>query len=144
MKTQLQIFYEEQRKIAERDILFTEMVRDGSMTNQQLQKLVDKWPHRYGCYANFIGRLHDEVESLTEGSLEGRIKHLETSHDILGQLTNYMLCNYNDDHWDSTTRELLEEANAHIGGEPIVWIVHDDEDYGGDYSGEHEDENQPV
>lgn len=63
MKTQLQMFYEEQRKIGDRDILFMDMVRDGSMTNQQLQRLVDKWPHRYGGYAGFIGKLQDEVES---------------------------------------------------------------------------------
>ena len=57
------MFYEEQRKIGDRDILFMDMVRDGSMTNQQLQRLVDKWPHRYGGYAGFIGKLQDEVES---------------------------------------------------------------------------------
>lgn len=63
MKTQLQIFYEVDRKIGERNELFMDMVRDGSMTNQQLHKLVNRWPERYGCYAGFIGKLKDEGET---------------------------------------------------------------------------------
>lgn len=60
MKTQLQIFYEVDRKIGERNELFMDMVRDGSMTNQSLERLVARWPERYGSYAGFIGKLQDE------------------------------------------------------------------------------------
>jgi hypothetical protein len=63
VKTQLQIFYEVDRKIGERNELFMDMVRDGSMTNQQLEKLVARWPERYGGYAGFIGKLKDEGET---------------------------------------------------------------------------------
>jgi len=35
----------------------------------------------------------------------------------------------NDDNWDGTTRELLEEANDYIGNQPIVWNIEDEPDY---------------
>lgn len=63
MKTQLQIFYEEQRKIGERDRFMMDLIRDNDLANQQLQKLIDRWPSRYSGYAGFIGKLPDEVKA---------------------------------------------------------------------------------
>lgn len=63
MKTQLQIFYEVDRMISECHELFMDMVRDGSMTNQDLQKMVDRYPNMYSRFAGFIGKLKDEEKS---------------------------------------------------------------------------------
>lgn len=43
------------------------------------------------------------------------------STTLLRELVNGLLRNYPDAQWDTTTRHCLEEANAHLGGEPIVW-----------------------
>lgn len=40
---------------------------------------------------------------------------------LLRELVNGLLRNYPDAQWDATTRLCLEEANTHLGGEPIVW-----------------------
>lgn len=61
MKTQLQIFYEEQRKIGERDRFMMDLIRDNDLTNQQLERLIKHQPDRYGRYEGFIGKLPDEV-----------------------------------------------------------------------------------
>lgn len=60
MKTQLQIFYEEERKIGEANELFMEMVRDGTMTNQCLAAMIKRRPHKWGRFAGFTGKLKDE------------------------------------------------------------------------------------
>lgn len=61
MKTQLQILYEEQRKIGERDRFMMDLIRDNDLTNQHLERLIKHRPDRYGAYAGFIGKLLDEV-----------------------------------------------------------------------------------
>ena len=63
MKTQLQIFYEEQLKIGERDRFMTDLIRDNDLTNQQLERLIKHRPDRYGRYEGFIGKLLDEVRA---------------------------------------------------------------------------------
>jgi hypothetical protein len=45
MKTQLQIFYEEQRKIGERDRFMMDLIRDNDLTNQHLER-PDQTPAR--------------------------------------------------------------------------------------------------
>ena len=59
MKTQLQMFYDEQRKIADRDQAFMDMINDpdNPMTNTDLKCLIARWPERYSRYAGFIGKL---------------------------------------------------------------------------------------
>lgn len=63
MKTQLQMFYEQQAKIAARNEAFMALVNhpDSPITNQDLEALIARWPERYGMYAGFIGKLKDEV-----------------------------------------------------------------------------------
>lgn len=61
MKTQLQIFYEEQLKIGERDRFMMDLIRDNDLTNQHLERLIKHRPDRYGRYEGFIGKLLDEV-----------------------------------------------------------------------------------
>ena len=61
MKTQVQIFYEEQLKIGERDRFMMDLIIDNDLTNQQLERLVKHRPDRSGRYEGFIGKLLDEV-----------------------------------------------------------------------------------
>lgn len=61
--------------------------------------------------------------------LKDYIQKLETARNMLSGLVHYLTNNYGDDHWDSTTRELLEEANDYIGNQPIVWNIEDEPDY---------------
>jgi len=63
MKTQLQIFYEEDRKIGDGNELFMEMVRDGTMTNQSLAAMIKRRTQKWGRFAGFIGKLKDEGET---------------------------------------------------------------------------------
>lgn len=49
-----------------------------------------------------------------------------TSHNLLEALVRYLTDNYEDDLWDSTTRELLEGANDHLGWPKIEWNIDDD------------------
>jgi hypothetical protein len=56
MPTQMQMFYQEQRKIADLNALFMEMVKDG-MTRAELQKLITKRPHVYGRFSNWLPML---------------------------------------------------------------------------------------
>lgn len=62
-----------------------------------------------------------------DGWSAGHRKYLEISHNHLGGLVNYLLRNYPDDQWDDSTKEMIEDANAHLGGEPIKWSNEDDE-----------------
>ena len=54
--TQLQTFYTEQRKIADSNALFLEMVQDG-MTRRDLEKLIDKRPTLWGRFAGYLATL---------------------------------------------------------------------------------------
>ena len=65
-----------------------------------------------------------EVEGLKD-----YINKLEVFRAMLSGLVHYLTNNYADDHWDGTTRELLEEANDYLGEQPIVWNIEDEPDY---------------
>jgi hypothetical protein len=56
---QLQMFYREQRRIGEKDAIFMELIRHPTnpLTNDDLRKMVARWPDRYGKYAGFVGKL---------------------------------------------------------------------------------------
>ena len=56
-KTQVQMFYEEQKNIGEANELFMELLNHPTnpLTEQDLIKLVARWPERYGRFAGFIG-----------------------------------------------------------------------------------------
>lgn len=55
-KTQLQMFYEEQRKIADAEQLFVEMVRDG-LTRAELQAAINRRPALWERYENWLAVL---------------------------------------------------------------------------------------
>lgn len=52
-KTQYQMFYEEQRKIADADHLFMELVRDG-LTRAELQAAINRRPALWEHYENWL------------------------------------------------------------------------------------------
>jgi hypothetical protein len=52
-KTQYQMFYEEQRKIADADHLFMELVRDG-LTRAELQAAINRRPALWERYENWL------------------------------------------------------------------------------------------
>ena len=53
MKTQLQIFYQEQRKLSEVNATFSEIVKQG-LTRNQLAKLIKKRPALWSRFSNWL------------------------------------------------------------------------------------------
>lgn len=49
------------------------------------------------------------------------------STQLLGELVSRLTRDYPDALWDGTTRELLDEANDHLGWEKLVWNLDNDE-----------------
>ena len=56
MKTQHQIFYEEQRKIADLNLAFLCMVEDG-LTREELMTLIERRPEKYERFENWLEKL---------------------------------------------------------------------------------------
>jgi hypothetical protein len=56
--TQAQMYYQAQRKQADGDNLFMEMVKDGSMTKGSLRKLIERRPETWGRYSNWLDSPH--------------------------------------------------------------------------------------
>ena len=63
MKTQLQMYREAEQWIFDRNRAFMEMVNDpvNPLTNQDLERLIARWPERYEMYSGWLGKLTDEV-----------------------------------------------------------------------------------
>ena len=63
MKTQYQMYREAEQRLFDRNNAFLEMVNDpvNPMTNQDLERLIARWPERYERYSNWLGKLTDEV-----------------------------------------------------------------------------------
>ena len=63
MKTQLQMYQEAEQWIFDRNRAFMEMVNDpvNPLTNQDLERLIARWPERYEMYSGWLGKLKDEV-----------------------------------------------------------------------------------
>ncbi len=53
---QIQMYYAAVRRDGELNELFLELVRDG-MARDELQKLIDKRPERYGRFSGWLERL---------------------------------------------------------------------------------------
>lgn len=58
---QAQMYYQEERKAAEANLLFLDMVKDG-MTRQQLQRLIDRRPALWGRWSNWLDTLPESGE----------------------------------------------------------------------------------
>lgn len=54
---QKQMFYQESRKIAEANELFSEMMRNGEMTKRDLTALIKRRPEKWSRFAGFMSRL---------------------------------------------------------------------------------------
>lgn len=57
--TQLQLYYQEQRKIADRDILMAELLKSDPPTKSEFDELLKKRPHIYSRYKAFRDELPD-------------------------------------------------------------------------------------
>ena len=59
MKTQMQLYKEAERKLAEANQAFMDMVNDpvNPLTNDDLERLITRWPERYGRFSGFLGKL---------------------------------------------------------------------------------------
>ena len=64
MKTQFQMFYEAHRRIADLNNAFMDLVPDASnpMTKQDLERLIARWPEKYGMFVEFLKAMPDEVQ----------------------------------------------------------------------------------
>jgi len=63
MKTQLQMYREAKQKLFDANRAFMEMVNDpvNPMTNQDLERLIARFPARWERFSGFVGKLKDEV-----------------------------------------------------------------------------------
>ena len=63
MKTQLQMYREAEQKLFDANRAFMEMVNDpvNPMTNQDLERLIARFPARWERFSGFVGKLKDEV-----------------------------------------------------------------------------------
>jgi len=60
MKSQLQMFYEEQRKIADANLTFLELVEDG-LTRQELQRNIERRPELWARFSNWLDKLPEDL-----------------------------------------------------------------------------------
>lgn len=63
MKTQLQMYRDAEQKLFDANRVFMEMVNDpvNPMTNQDLERLIARFPARWERFSGFVGKLKDEV-----------------------------------------------------------------------------------
>lgn len=63
MKTQLQMYWEAEQKLFDANRVFMEMVNDpvSPLTNQELERLIARFPARWERFSGFVGKLKDEV-----------------------------------------------------------------------------------
>ena len=64
MATQVQMYYQAHAKIAEANLTFLELVKDG-MTREELQKNIDRRPSLWGRYANWLKTLPSSADRPT-------------------------------------------------------------------------------
>lgn len=76
-----------------------------------------------------VARSFMYYDEMRAGWLDGRTSYFKNSHAHLGGLVNYLLRNYPDDQWDDSTKEMFEAANAHLGNQPIEWMVDGPEEH---------------
>lgn len=55
----MQLYKEAERKLAEANQAFMDMVNDpvNPLTNEDLERLIARWPERYGRFSGFLGKL---------------------------------------------------------------------------------------
>ena len=71
MKTQKQMHYEAMKKQADKNQIFSDMVKDG-MTFFELETLISKHPEKYSCFENWLPILaiKEGFETIRENGLE--------------------------------------------------------------------------
>ena len=48
------MFYEQNHKYCERMSLVSDMIRSKEMTREDLRKLIERWPERYGMFSDIF------------------------------------------------------------------------------------------
>ena len=63
MKTQLQMYRDAEQRIFDRNREFLELVSHPTnpLTNQDLERLIARFPARWERFSGFVGKLKDEV-----------------------------------------------------------------------------------
>jgi len=63
VKTQYKMYQEAEQRIFDRNNAFLEMVNDpvNPLTNQDLERLIARFPVRWARFSGFVGKLKDEV-----------------------------------------------------------------------------------
>ena len=66
MKTQMQMYREAEQRLFDRNALFLEMISHPTnpLTNQDLVKLVARFPERWSQFSHYLGKLKDEVANV--------------------------------------------------------------------------------
>lgn len=64
MKTQMQMIQEAEQRIFRQNEAFMDMINHPTnpITNQDLERLIARWPERYSRFSGFVGKLADEVK----------------------------------------------------------------------------------
>lgn len=60
MKSQYQMWKEAEARSAEANKLFLELVKNGDITNEELARLIEKHPGRWGRFQGWLGKLPSE------------------------------------------------------------------------------------
>ncbi len=62
MKTQMQMYREAELRLLKDNGAFMDMVNHPTnpMTNQDLERLIGRWPERYSRFSGFLGKLAEE------------------------------------------------------------------------------------
>ncbi len=65
MKTQYQMYREAEQKLFDANSVFMGMVKHPTnpLTNQDLERLIARFPARWERFSGFVGKLTDELEA---------------------------------------------------------------------------------
>jgi len=64
MPTQEQMFYQAHRQLADTNLLFLELVKDG-LTREELQRNIERRPSLWERYSNWLEKLPSKAEAAT-------------------------------------------------------------------------------
>lgn len=63
MMTQIEMYRNAEQKLFEQNLALLALATDpiNPLTNQDLERLIARWPERYGRFSGWIGKLKDET-----------------------------------------------------------------------------------
>lgn len=81
MPTQVQLFYQEQRNIAEGNALFLELV-DGGLTREELDRCIERRPQFWSRFASYRELLPTSALAQTPPAKRPDLQHQGVSHEL--------------------------------------------------------------